>query len=85
MEDYGPLSFLIGKWSSGEDWTGENQAPAPDRGVETTKFRQEMTFTPIGETKNHEQSLMGLRYLTFAFEEKFQRSLSRRDWLLFMG
>lgn len=65
--NYGPLRFLIGKWSS--DFDGENRAPDPDRKVENTKFRQEMTFEPIGDVNNHEQELYALRYSTLAWEE----------------
>ena len=54
--DYGPLRFLIGKWSS-EGFDGVNVAPDPDRKIENTKFRQEMTFEPIGDVNNHEQKL----------------------------
>ena len=68
-ENYGPLSYLIGKWTSGDGWTGENQAPDPDRKVENTKFRQEMTFKPIGSVDNHEQILFALEYSTVAWEE----------------
>lgn len=68
-EHYGPLAFLIGKWSNGEDWSGENRAPNPYREVENTNFRQEITFEPIGDVNNHEQTLYGLRYFTQAWEE----------------
>lgn len=68
VEEYGPLSFLIGKWSS-ESWAGENRAPDPERKEENTKFRQEMTFEPIGDVNNHEQKLYALRYSTMAWEE----------------
>jgi hypothetical protein len=66
---YGPLAFLAGDWTSGEDWKGENVAPAPDRSTENTRFRQEMKFVPIEDVNNHEQQLYGLRYSTFAWEE----------------
>lgn len=69
-EKYGPLEFLIGEWSSGKDWTGENRAPDPKREEENTKFRQVMTFTPIDDVKNHEQVLSVLRYSTTAWEEE---------------
>ncbi len=69
IDDYGPIGFLIGKWSSGSEWTGENTAPDPSRGVERTRFRQEMTFETIGEVNNHEQKMYGLRYINFAWEE----------------
>ncbi len=68
FEEYGPLKFLIGKWKS-DGWTGENQAPDPERSVENTKFRQETTFEPIPEVSNHEQVLYALRYFTQAWEE----------------
>jgi hypothetical protein len=67
-ENYGPLSYYIGTWKS-EGWTGENRAPDPNRNVENTKFRQEMTFEPIGDVNNHEQKLYALRYDTKAWEE----------------
>jgi hypothetical protein len=67
-ENYGPLSFFIGKWES-ESWTGENIAPDLQRKTENTKFRQEMTFEPIGDVNNHEQKLYVLRYSTLAWEE----------------
>ena len=66
--NYGPLRFLIGKWKS-EGFVGENRAPDPSLSVENTKFRQEMTFTPIGDVNNHEQKLYALRYSTLAWEE----------------
>lgn len=65
----GPLSYLVGNWTSGDDWKGENVAPSPDRGVENTKFRQVFSFEQINDVKNHEQVLGVLRYFTQAFEE----------------
>ena len=67
-KNYGPLRFYIGKWES-DGFKGANKAPAPDRGVENTKFRQEMIFEPIGDVSNHEQLLYVLRYHTKAWEE----------------
>ena len=66
--NYGPLRFLIGKWES-KGFQGENQAPDPSRNIENTKFRQEMTFDPIGDVQNHEQLLYVLRYSTKAWEK----------------
>ncbi len=66
--NYGPLRFLIGKWES-EGYEGENRAPDPGRGVENTKFKQEMIFEPIGDVSNHELLLYALRYHTKAWEE----------------
>lgn len=70
MEDinYGPLRFYIGKWES-TGLTGQNRAPDPDRKEENTKFRQIMTFEPIGAAENHEQVLYVLKYETKAWEE----------------
>ena len=66
--NYGPLRFYIGTWES-KCLTGENRAPDPDRKVENTKYRQVMTFEPIGDVENHEQLLFALRYHTKAWEE----------------
>jgi len=66
--NYGPLRFYIGSWESA-GLTGENQAPDPDRKIENTKYRQTMTFEPIGDAENHEQLLYVLKYETKAWEE----------------
>ena len=68
LEKYGPLNSLIGNWKS-TGFSGENRAPDPNLDVENTKFRQEMSFDPIGEVENHSQSLYALRYSTKAWEE----------------
>ncbi|WP_127714159.1 heme-binding beta-barrel domain-containing protein [Halobacteriovorax sp. HLS] len=65
----GPLSYLVGLWSSGEDFTGENTAPSPDRDTENTKFKQVYRFEQIDDVENHEQVLGVLRYSTMAWEE----------------
>lgn len=66
--EYGPLRFLIGNWES-KTHSGENRAPDPNREVENTNFRQEMSFEPIGDVENHEQLLYALKYSTKAWEE----------------
>ena len=66
--NYGPLAFYIGKWES-DKFSGKNRAPDPSREVENTKFRQEMSFEPIGDVNNHEQKLYALKYCTKAWEE----------------
>ena len=66
--EYGPLRHLIGTWAS-EGFRGENRAPSPRRDVENTKFRQEISFDPVGDVSNHEQLLYVLRYSTKAWEE----------------
>jgi hypothetical protein len=57
----GPLAPLAGVW---EGQKGEDTAPSDDRGTEHNKFRERITFDPIGPVRNHEQTLYGLRYAT---------------------
>jgi len=63
-KDLGPLGALIGTW---EGIKGDDIAPGDNRGVENNKFREKMTFIPIGRVDNHEQILFGLRYSTVAW------------------
>jgi hypothetical protein len=65
LEQLGPLSVLAGVWEGAK---GDDRAPAPDRGLEVNKFRERMTFEPIGLVDNHEQQMWGLRYATVAWE-----------------
>lgn len=62
----GPLATLVGTWEGG---AGTDVAPAePDRKeTATSRYRERMTFEPIGLVDNHEQTLCGLRYLTVAW------------------
>jgi len=62
----GPLGVLAGVW---EGKAGTDVAPADPnrRATATSKFRERMTFEPIGLVDNHDQSLYGLRYLTVAW------------------
>lgn len=60
----GPLTWLIGTWEGDQ---GKDVAPADDLGIETNDFRERMSFDPIGEVNNHEQTLGGLRYATMAW------------------
>jgi hypothetical protein len=60
----GPLAKLAGTW---EGALGDDIAPSDDRGVENNKFRERITFTPIGSVDNHEQKLHGLRYQKVAW------------------
>jgi len=57
----GPLAPLAGAW---EGQKGEDIAPSDDRGTEYNKFRERITFAPMGPVRNHEQTLYGLRYAT---------------------
>jgi hypothetical protein len=63
IQALGPLASLVGVW---EGIKGHDTAPSDDRGVETNKFRERITFTPIGAVNNHEQTMAGLRYSTVA-------------------
>jgi hypothetical protein len=64
VKNLGPLASLVGIW---EGEKGDDTAPSEDRGVETNKFRERITFEPLGPVKNHEQVLYGLRYSTTAW------------------
>ena len=64
VKNLGPLGALVGTWEGDK---GDDTAPSPDRGTETNKFRERMTFEPIGLVDNHEQNLYGLRYSTMAW------------------
>jgi len=64
IKNLGPLASLAGIWEGGK---GDDTAPSDDRGTETNKFRERMTFEPIGPVDNHEQKLYGLRYATTAW------------------
>lgn len=55
---------MAGIW---EGQKGDDVAPSDDRGTEQNKFRERMTFEPIGPVNNHEQQLYGLRYATMAW------------------
>ncbi len=62
----GPLATLIGTW---EGDAGTDVAPAdPDRkATATSRYRERMTFEPIGMVDNHDQKLCALRYFTTAW------------------
>lgn len=64
IKNLGPLAPLAGVW---EGEKGDDKAPDNDRGVETNKFRERITFEPMGPVNNHEQALYGLRYATTAW------------------
>ncbi len=57
--DYGPLTFLIGKW---EGHKGEDLAPEPD-GEENNPYYETIVFEAIGDVTNAEsQILVALHY-----------------------
>lgn len=64
IKNLGPLAPLAGIWEGDK---GDDTAPDDDRGTETNKFRERMTFEPMGPVNNHEQMLYGLRYATTAW------------------
>lgn len=64
LEQLGPLAGLAGVWEGSK---GDDIAPSDDRGTETNKYRERITFTPFGPVNNHEQTLYGLKYSTVAF------------------
>ncbi len=59
LKTLGPLKNLVGTWESA---TGNDVAPADDRGTEENKYRERIVMEPTGLVQNHEQSLYGLRY-----------------------
>lgn len=64
LAQLGPLAALAGVWEGDK---GDDVAPSDDRGTEQNKYRERMTFEPIGSVNNHEQTLYGLRYATTAW------------------
>jgi hypothetical protein len=62
--ELGPLAALAGVW---EGRKGDDTAPSDERGTERNRFRERITFEPIGRVMNHEQMLYGLRYATMAW------------------
>jgi hypothetical protein len=81
IENLGPLAVLPGVWEGGR---GGDTAPSPDRSSAHRKFRERMTFDPIGRVDNHEQMLYGLRYATTAWpsdsEEPFHEEVGYWLW-----
>lgn len=64
IKNLGPLATLAGIWEGDK---GDDTAPSDDRGTENNKFRERITFEPMGPVNNHEQALYGLRYSTTAW------------------
>jgi hypothetical protein len=81
IENLGPLAVLAGVWEGGR---GGDTAPSPERASALTKFRERMTFEPIGRVDNHEQMLYGLRYATTAWpaenEDPFHEEVGYWLW-----
>jgi hypothetical protein len=81
-QELGPLAGLEGSW---EGEKGTDTAPDDDRvGKEISKFRERMSFEPIGLVENHEQRLYGLRYATTAWrlgeDDPFHEELGYWLW-----
>lgn len=69
VKNLGPLAKLVGVWEGDQ---GLDIAPIRN-GQTETKFRERMTFEPLGPVVNGPQVLYGLRYATVAWplrEEK---------------
>lgn len=64
IKNLGPLAPLAGTWEGDK---GDDTAPSKERGTGTNKFRERITFEPMGPVNNHEQQLYGLRYATTAW------------------
>ncbi len=65
IKNLGPLAALAGTW---EGEKGDDTAPDEDPSqAESNKFRERMTFEPMGPVRNHAQVLYGLRYSTTAY------------------
>lgn len=81
VRNLGPLTLLAGVWEGDK---GCDAAPSGDGGVETNKFRENMTFEPFAPVSNHEQKLYGLRYSTTAWrlgeDDPFHEELGYWLW-----
>ncbi len=64
IKNLGPLAPLAGIWEGDK---GDDTAPSDNRAIETNKYRERITFEPMGPVNNHEQCLYGLRYSTTAW------------------
>ena len=63
VKNLGPLAALAGTWEGDQ---GIDVSPSKAGAVET-KFRERMTFEPMGPVVNGPQVLYGLRYATVAW------------------
>jgi len=75
------LELLAGRW---EGDSGMDEAPAADRGLMKTPFRERFDFQLIQPVDNHEQLLFGLRYSRNAWRigesEPFHEDLGYWLW-----
>jgi len=63
VKNMGPLAPLVGVWEGDQ---GVDVSPSRE-GEAETKFRERITFTPIGPVVNGPQVLYGLKYTTVAW------------------
>ena len=79
-ENLGPLAALAGVWVGDQ---GVDTAPSAKGAVET-KFRERITFDPIGPVLNGPQVLYGLKYTTVAWplteEDPFHEEVGYWLW-----
>jgi hypothetical protein len=78
---FGPLAMFIGTW---EGLKGDDTAPDDFRGVERNSYREQIVFTPMPPTNNHEQTLYALSYSRTAWrlgeEDPFHCQLGYWLW-----
>lgn len=79
-ERLGPLARLVGTW---EGEKGRDFAPSPQQ-PEKTRYRETVSFEPVGPVNNGSQELYGLRYATHAWaygdEKPFHEELGYWLW-----
>jgi hypothetical protein len=78
---FGPLAAFVGTWQGSR---GDDTAPDDFRGVEKNAFREEIVFTPVAPTANHEQTLYPISYTRTAWrlreEDPFHQQLGYWFW-----
>jgi hypothetical protein len=81
LKAFGPLAVLAGTWQGS---MGDDTAPGDDRDVEKNAFREQIVFTPMSPTANHEQTLFVLSYTRTAWrlkdEDPFHQQLGYWFW-----
>ena len=81
LKAFGPLAVLAGTWQGS---MGDDTAPGDDRDVEKNAFREQIVFTPMTSTANHEQLLFAMSYTRTAWrlkeEDPFHQQLGYWLW-----
>ena len=81
LKAFGPLAVLAGTWQGS---MGDDTAPGDDRDVEKNAFREQIVFTPMSPTANHEQLLFVMSYTRTAWrlkgEDPFHQQLGYWLW-----